>query len=505
MAEAEAEATPAAAPDMEELANAVQIATSSEAAPAPAPAPAPAAEEENPSTADANDDAADKQLAKVDDEASGKLECLERDVNEFISEHGIDERAAADLRSCPAEVQRKVLGRGGLSSARNPSAAILVRIKDARADLIKATAGTAGPNMGLPSSREIEAFCKENGVNEKATKALRSSSPMVKRRILQSTHIKGSPDPSAALMAMIPDKKKGGSGAAANMGLARSWGLVPSAADVDTFLKNNEVDERAATDLRTASARVQQAVLAQGDLKSARNASSALIGRIRDAKLELQRGESGRDEADGDKKPPLAYPPPGAYPPMIPGYPPPGYPGGPPPGYYGYPPPGMYPPPGYPGYPGYPPYGAPPGAYMHGAPPPHGGVPQPGRSRSGSYTYSYSYSYTPSRGGSPPAPAGRRAAAVSCSRSRSQSCSGSGSRSRSRTPPPQPKKKKKRRGREATRDDGGKKSGKRAARGGRSRGRAERAAPEKRSRREEKTRRNGGSEREKRKAGRGRR
>mmetsp|Transcript_29273 Transcript_29273/g.83185 ORF Transcript_29273/g.83185 Transcript_29273/m.83185 type:complete len:298 (-) Transcript_29273:185-1078(-) len=180
-----------------------------------------------------------------------------QDIDDFIRSNDVDERAANDLRSCSGEIQRKVLSRGELSTARNPSAAVLARIRDAR------------------------------------------SSP------------------------------SGGGGG------ARS-------SEVEDFIKNNDVDESAADMLRSSSPTVQRTVLSRGELKTARNPSSALLSRIRDAKSggsdrDRDRGYGGHDGG--------MPPPPGGMPPM----------GMPPAGYAGYPGYGMYPNAyaGYPGYPGY--------------------------------------------------------------------------------------------------------------------------------------------------------
>lgn len=213
------------------------------------------------------------------------------EIEDFIEDNKIDDRAADDLRDCPGDVQRKVLARGELSSARNPSAALLARIRDARA------------------------------------------------------------------------------------GMERRQGPAPSRddPDIEEFIKHNEVDESAGDTLRSSSPGVQRTVLARGELKSARNPSSALLARIRDAKLGIPAPGSGSGTSGGQIVPAAssynayAAPPPGYGYPY--GMPPPGYPGswcyGMPPGYPappGYMPPGYpgYPPPGYPGYPsGYPGYSKP--------------------------------------------------------------------------------------------------------------------------------------------------
>lgn len=344
----------------------------------------------------------DQQPQDEKDSADG----IDAEIEALIKGNDVDERAATDLRACSTEVKKKVLARGGFNNARNPSSAVLVRIKDAKVELRNGTSASATSGVGLPTSKEIADYVKLTGVNEQAARALRDASPMVKRRLLSNTSVKDAPDPSAALLALIPPKKGGG---AATMSLARSWGLVANSCDVDHFLRKNTVDQDAVAELRDCSTVIQELVIKQGDLSRHSNPSRALMRRIKDAKKDhpeaaRSRGEQRGDSAHSQEPPPsgpYGYPPMG-YPPDHYGYPPPGYqpPGYPPPGYPGYPPPG-YPPPGYPppGYPGYPPTGYLPPGY----PPP--GYPQSSQpsaaagacSRSPSYSYSYSYSPSPAR------------------------------------------------------------------------------------------------------------
>jgi len=56
---------------------------------------------------------------------------MEGELESFIAVNCLDSRAADKLRSCPPAVQDAVLARGDLTDARNPSSAVLGRIKDA--------------------------------------------------------------------------------------------------------------------------------------------------------------------------------------------------------------------------------------------------------------------------------------------------------------------------------------------------------------------------------------
>lgn len=125
------------------------------------------------------------------------------EVDEFIKANDIDERAASDLRSCASDIQRKVLARGELSTARNPSAAVLARIRDARSSPAATGAGTG------PVSQEVEDFIKTNDVDESAGDMLRSSSPTVQRAVLSRGELKTARNPSSATLARIRDAKLG--------------------------------------------------------------------------------------------------------------------------------------------------------------------------------------------------------------------------------------------------------------------------------------------------------
>lgn len=356
------------------------------------------------------------------------------EIDEFITANGVDDRAAADLRECAPNVQRAVLARGDLSTARNPSAALLVRIRDARVG--GSSGGMSGTSVGLPSSADIESYIKKNDIDKATAETLRSSSPTVKRAVLAGGDLTGMHNPSAALAARIKEARAGGTTVMLSAGVA-----LPSSADVEDFIKINDVDQSSADQLRSSPPTVQRVVISRGDLRSARNPSSALLARIRDAKVGMPDGlmPAGLGMPLSGVAPTgyaCGYPPPSGF--AHAGFPPPG--GYPPPpgdgnpgGGYGYPPagygmyPGMYTGIGYPAgytsgvYPGsYPGGGYPsalyggyaPGGYhysggstgcasteRHGTTNRSRGRRSRSRSSSGSYSGSYSYSRSRSRRG----------------------------------------------------------------------------------------------------------
>jgi len=57
------------------------------------------------------------------------------EVDRYILENELDKRAADALLSCPINLQNLVISKGNLQDARNPSAALLSRIRESRASL----------------------------------------------------------------------------------------------------------------------------------------------------------------------------------------------------------------------------------------------------------------------------------------------------------------------------------------------------------------------------------
>lgn len=310
--------------------------------------------------------------------------------------------------------------------------------------------------MAEPSHAEIEDFIRSNDVDDRAAADLKGCPPEVQRKVLARGELSSARNPSAALLARIRDARVSGSGS-----LAMTNGMRGNS-DVEDFIRANDVDESAADSLRSSSPTIQRAVLSRGELKTARNPSSALLARIRDAKLDIGSdsggGSGGRRMGEGGSSimpiaPSMGFPAP-------PGPGPPGAYGGPPDGgcyamqaAYGMPPPGygqMYPggPPGGPGPYGYQYYPSAPGGMYPGYPP--GGYgPGPGASGMSQGAYGGGYGMNPYGGGygthPPNAPdhgpshsgrgstqpmGGRRPRSNSRSRSRSSSSSRSRSRRR---------------------------------------------------------------------------
>merc|ERR1719265_1262192 len=138
----------------------------------------PRAEEKRPADedrrSDQGDDRGDAWRGDGDERASEderRDENVEARLEAFLEKNIVDDRAANSLRECTVEVKRKVLASGDLVSARNPSSALLARIRDA-----------STPVPGREATpEEVQAFLDENPVDDAAADKLRTAEPWVQR------------------------------------------------------------------------------------------------------------------------------------------------------------------------------------------------------------------------------------------------------------------------------------------------------------------------------------
>lgn len=235
------------------------------------------------------------QAPKRQRPASGTVET---DAEVFIESNGLDERAAEAFRTCGAEVQQAVMERGDLKDARNPSSAVLGRMKDAKAEVGAGGGSWGGAGAGGAAPEEVEEFITSSGLDERAADAFRGCNPDVQRIVLDRGGLEDARNPSSAVLGRIKDAQslcsQGGFGGGGGGG---GWATSPSPGllNVESFLKENGIDERACDALQACSPAVQQAVLMRGGVKDCRNPSSALLGRIKDAQ-----GDSGKGGMKGD-------------------------------------------------------------------------------------------------------------------------------------------------------------------------------------------------------------
>jgi len=130
------------------------------------------------------------------------------DVEAFIYANGLDGRAADALRTCPPEVAQAVMARGTLEGARNPSSAVLGRIKDAQALSCAPAQGLlaeGGFTGRVLSAGEIETFLEEHGCDERAAEALRTAAPEVQAYVIERGSLKDARNPSSAVLGRLRD------------------------------------------------------------------------------------------------------------------------------------------------------------------------------------------------------------------------------------------------------------------------------------------------------------
>jgi len=144
------------------------------------------------------------------------------------------------------------------------------------------------PRTSLVSGDEVDKFIAENRLDDRAAQSLRLEPPEVQTVVLERGSLVDSINPSAALMGRIAQAKlsatNGGNAAFSSAVGATARIERASPQDVDRFLAENRIDDRAAREFRVESTEVQTTVINRGPLTNCTNPSSALLGRIRDAK-----------------------------------------------------------------------------------------------------------------------------------------------------------------------------------------------------------------------------
>eukprot|EP00927_Polykrikos_kofoidii_P028705 TRINITY_DN24990_c0_g1_i1.p1 TRINITY_DN24990_c0_g1~~TRINITY_DN24990_c0_g1_i1.p1 ORF type:complete len:1638 (-),score=319.69 TRINITY_DN24990_c0_g1_i1:93-5006(-) len=238
---------------------------------------------------------------------------LQRDIAEFLSANVVDDRAADALRDSVPYVQEWVLERGSLGNARNPSSVLLSRIRDATAEMpadirppfewgqpsgSSRQRDWAGPSGGVGRTdlaEAVEHFIVANGVDTMAANALRNCSPAAQDYVVERGDMRNAQNPSSALLARIKE---------ANANIPGSGSFRRSTdVDVEEFIKSYDLDDRSVDALRDLPADAQEDVLSRGSLANARNPSSVLLSRIRDAVTKAG-GSHGAKHANNDAGPP---------------------------------------------------------------------------------------------------------------------------------------------------------------------------------------------------------
>merc|ERR1719215_2148050 len=135
------------------------------------------------------------------------------EVDRFVSENRFDPQSAAIFKKEPADIQARVINRGTMDECKNPSAALMGRLRDARQQRFKPTGGRkdgAGPSLATGAAgttQEVEAFISENKIDMGAARALRAETPDIQQGVMDRGTLEGFQNPSALVMARIKDVK----------------------------------------------------------------------------------------------------------------------------------------------------------------------------------------------------------------------------------------------------------------------------------------------------------
>merc|ERR1711933_127945 len=127
------------------------------------------------------------------------------------------------------------------------------------------------------------------GLDDGAGRALRAEPPQVQTAVINRGSLSECLNPSSAVIGRIrdaklqveyPDRVAGtGSLPTAGLGVGGS-----ESSEVEQFIRENHLDDGAAKALRSAAPEVQSEVVNRGTLLDCTNPSSAVMGRIREAK-----------------------------------------------------------------------------------------------------------------------------------------------------------------------------------------------------------------------------
>jgi len=152
-----------------------------------------------------------EQHAALEDKRTASRE----EVDRFASTNRLDDSAAALFKKEPADIQANVIDRGSLAECKNPSAALMGRLRDARQNRFKPVGGNraagSGVTLGVGAAatcKEVEEFIAENKIDMGAARALRAEPPDIQQGVMDRGTLDGFQNPSALVMARIKDVKK---------------------------------------------------------------------------------------------------------------------------------------------------------------------------------------------------------------------------------------------------------------------------------------------------------
>lgn len=222
------------------------------------------------------------------------------EVEEFIRDNVLDDKAARELRDADPRIQQGVLSLGRINNCTNPSAICIARIRAARSNPMPTDRdGSQSQEM----RDEVERFLQENEVDQRAATVLRAQGPDVQRAVLDRGDLTDCDNQSTALMGRIKvaidainfeRNRKRALAASGNSG-ERPQACSPQ---VEEFIRDNDLDEMAARQLREVDSQIQELVLDRGSLDGVRNPSAVIRARIREAKeTQMEEREKEREKS----------------------------------------------------------------------------------------------------------------------------------------------------------------------------------------------------------------
>mmetsp|Transcript_66479 Transcript_66479/g.187267 ORF Transcript_66479/g.187267 Transcript_66479/m.187267 type:complete len:382 (-) Transcript_66479:84-1229(-) len=141
---------------------------------------------------------------------AARAKALQDDVEDFLVSNPVDPDAAAQLRSLRPQHQRSVLDRGDLLKARNPSAVLIARMREAGNGVRHMHDEVGVPAPPLPAGctvhEGIEAMISHYHLDARAANLLRGLPPS-KQDIAAAVDLSQARRPSAYLMAQLTQAK----------------------------------------------------------------------------------------------------------------------------------------------------------------------------------------------------------------------------------------------------------------------------------------------------------
>lgn len=218
-------------------------------------------------------------------------------VDRFIAENNLDDSAGRLLRSEKPEVQAAVVGRGSLADCRNPSSAVMGRIRDAKVSVDNASSGAGASEStsggsGLAGGSLVDRFISDNRLDDTAARLLRCETPEIQSAVVERGSLVDCRNPSSAVMGRIRDAKLAARNGqlTATSAVASGQGVMDTS-DVDRFIVQNRLDTGAARSLKEEAPDIQRSVMDRGPVADCSNPSAAIMGRINEAKV--SRGSFG--------------------------------------------------------------------------------------------------------------------------------------------------------------------------------------------------------------------